>query len=72
MTAVFVDLGMSLDGFIAGPNRSPQNPLGDGGPRIHQWMFDVETWRERQSLSGGQANPDDEVAQETFARPGPT
>jgi hypothetical protein len=46
MSKVFVDTSMSLDGFIAGPNSGPQNPLGDGGHRIHQWMYEVESWRE--------------------------
>lgn len=36
MGKVFVDVGMSLDGFIAGPNGRPGNPLGDGGTRIHK------------------------------------
>ena|SRR5918998_1036158 len=57
MSKVFVDISVSLDGFIAGPNGGPHNPLGDGGDRLHQWMYDVETWRERQSLTGGQINP---------------
>jgi dihydrofolate reductase len=70
MSKVIVDMGISLDGFIAGPNGGPQNPLGDGGPRIHQWMYDVESWRERQSLAGGQINQDDEVVKESFARTG--
>jgi hypothetical protein len=41
MADVYASLGMSLDGYIAGPNARPGNPLGDGGPRIHQWMFGV-------------------------------
>jgi dihydrofolate reductase len=67
MSKVFVDMGMSLDGFIAGPNGGPHNPLGDGGHRIHRWLYDVESWRERQGLSGGQINQDDEVVKETYA-----
>jgi dihydrofolate reductase len=70
MSKVFVDMAMSLDGFIAGPNAAPQNPLGDGGHRLHQWMYDVESWRERQSLTGGQINQDDEVVKESFVRTG--
>jgi dihydrofolate reductase len=70
MSKVFVEISMSLDGFIAGPNAAPQNPLGDGGSRLHQWMYDVESWRERQSLAGGQVNQDDEVVKESFARTG--
>lgn len=70
MSNVIVDMGMSLDGFIAGPNAGPRNALGDGGMRIHRWVFDLESWRERQSLVGGQTNRDDEVSNETFARTG--
>ena len=43
MTAVFASVGMSLDGFIAGPNAGPDNNLGDGGARIHQWMLQRRT-----------------------------
>jgi dihydrofolate reductase len=32
-------MSMSLDGFIAGPNEGPDNPLGDGGDRLHEWVF---------------------------------
>jgi len=35
--SVVVDLSMSLDGFIAGPNDAPGNPLGDGGGRLFAW-----------------------------------
>ena len=70
MGNVIVDMGMSLGGFIAGPNAGPHNPLGDGGPRIHQWLYAVESWRERQSLTGGQINQDDEVVKEANARIG--
>ncbi|GAA1518871.1 dihydrofolate reductase [Agromyces terreus] len=30
----------SLDGFVAGPNQSLENPLGEGAERLHAWMFD--------------------------------
>src|SRR4051794_28163815 len=33
-------MSMSLDGFIAGPNERPDNGLGDGGERLHEWFFD--------------------------------
>ena len=70
MGTVHASLGMSLDGFVAGPNAGPNNPLGDGGMRIHRWVYDLEGWRERQSLQGGKTNPDDEVSMETYARTG--
>ena len=70
MAQVVVDMGMSLDGYVAGSNAGPNNPLGDGGMSIHRWVFDVEGWRERQSLQGGQTNADDEVFKESTARVG--
>ena len=71
MGTVHASLGMSLDGFVAGPNAGPNNPpLDDGGMRIHCWVYDLEGWRERQSLQGGKTNPDDEVSKETYARIG--
>jgi dihydrofolate reductase len=70
MSKVTIDVGMSLDGFIAGPNAGPQNALGDGGHRIHRWVYDLEAWRERQSLRGGQANRDDQVLGEAYENVG--
>jgi dihydrofolate reductase len=33
-------MSMSLDGFITGPNAGPDNGLGDGGERLHEWLFE--------------------------------
>ena len=41
MSKIFVDVGVSLDGYVAGPNRGPKNPLGDRGTGIHQWAFQL-------------------------------
>lgn len=38
MGNVMVDLSVSLDGYIAGPNDGPSNPLGDGGAALFTWM----------------------------------
>jgi dihydrofolate reductase len=70
MGTVHANIGMSLDGYVAGPNAGPHNALGDGGMLIHRWVFDLESWRERQGLDGGQANRDDEVVAERDARTG--
>jgi dihydrofolate reductase len=40
--ATVLYMSMSLDGFIAGPNERPDNPLGDGGGRLHDWSFSGE------------------------------
>jgi hypothetical protein len=45
VSQVFVDVGMSLDGYIAGPNGRPGNPLGDGGTRIHEWVYALRGFR---------------------------
>jgi dihydrofolate reductase len=37
MSKVVVGLSVSLDGFIAGPNDGPANPLGDGGGKLFEW-----------------------------------
>ena len=39
MSATVLDMSMSLDGFIAGPNERPDNGLGDGGERLHDWFL---------------------------------
>src|ERR1017187_8539168 len=42
---VVLDISMSLDGFIAGPNDGPANPLGDGGMRLHDWIWGKKSKR---------------------------
>lgn len=39
MSKVILNMTMSLDGFIAGPNVRPEEPMGDGGEQLHDWMF---------------------------------
>ncbi|MEU8142647.1 dihydrofolate reductase family protein [Nonomuraea sp. NPDC048901] len=41
MSKVTCDIAMSVDGFVAGPNQSLENPIGEGAEqRLHSWMFD--------------------------------
>ncbi len=50
MSATVLYMSMSLDGFIAGPNEGPDNGLGDGGHRLHEWFLtgrDRWIWCER-------------------------
>lgn len=70
MGKVTVDISMSLDGFIAGPNDSVENPLGDGGERIHEWVYDLASWRERHGIAGGRTDTDAEVLDEAFENTG--
>jgi hypothetical protein len=69
MSKVFVSVGMSLDGFIAGLNRGPDNPLGDGGTAIHDWLFRQRTFRAHLGLgAGGETGADDRLVQAILAR----
>jgi hypothetical protein len=40
MGDVVLDISMSLDGFVTGPNVGIEHPLGEDGERLHDWMFD--------------------------------
>jgi dihydrofolate reductase len=63
--ALTLDITMSLDGFIAAPNASLENPLGEGGMRLHEWAFAAQSWREQHGMSGGEANEDSEILEES-------
>ena len=69
MSKVFVDIGMSLDGFIAGLNGGPTNPLGDGGIKIHDWVFKQKAFLQHLKLEDGETdNTDNDTIEKTFAR----
>jgi dihydrofolate reductase len=55
LSATVLYMSMSLDGFIAGPNEGPDNGLGDGGERLHEWVMkgEVGTDLEASLRSGG-------------------
>ena len=58
---------MSLDGFIAGPNPSLAEPLGEGGEQLHEWIVRLASWRKYHGLEGGETGADDELV-ETASR----
>ena len=39
MGSVICQLSVSLDGFVAGPDQTPEDPLGTNGERLHDWAF---------------------------------
>src|SRR3989442_14261881 len=53
MSNVTCQISISLDGFVAGPNQSLENPIGEGGLRLHEWVFATASWRQQQGQSGG-------------------
>src|SRR3712207_4217673 len=49
-------ISISADGFVAGPNQSEENPLGEGGERLHDWAVSLAAWRQSHDKQGGEVN----------------
>jgi len=69
MTKVAAGITTSLDGYITGPDDGPGRGLGDGGERLHYWVFGGP-WSYDQEPRGEPAGADKEVLDEAFARVG--
>lgn len=61
MSKVVFNITVSLDGYVAGPNDGPDQGLGEGGERLHDWALELASWREPHGLEGGETNPSSEV-----------
>jgi dihydrofolate reductase len=72
MSKLRFKISMSLDGFVAGPNQSVENPLGIGGGRLHEWAFQLAAFRELHGLEGGEVNESAQVVKESLANIGAT
>jgi dihydrofolate reductase len=72
MAKLTLDISMSLDGFIAGPNQTLDEPLGKGGDQLHKWAFAAKSFRETHGLSGGETNVDSELIEESLRNTGAT
>jgi dihydrofolate reductase len=70
MGSVTCHISISLDGFVAGPNQSIENPIGVGGMELHQWMFETAHWREQHGQTGGKPTADSEVLDEAVQNVG--
>ncbi|MGK5738027.1 dihydrofolate reductase family protein [Micromonospora sp. URMC 103] len=64
MSMVTSQLSISLDGYVAGPEQSLQDPLGRGGEQLHEWVVGLESWRAQHGLSGGEPGVDADVVEE--------
>jgi dihydrofolate reductase len=69
---LILDISVSLDGFVAGPNQTLDEPLGRGGEGLHEWGVVLRAWRETHGLSGGETNPDSEIMEEALRNTGAT
>ena len=65
-------ISMSLDGFVAGPDQTLENPLGTGGEGLHEWIFPLRFWHAMHGREGGAVNESNRVAEESFANLGAT
>src|SRR5262245_10553449 len=72
MSRVRFRISMSLDGFVAGPSQSVENPLGIAAMRLHQGAFPLAIWRSMHGLSGGEVNESTPVVEELLANIGAT
>ena len=70
MNSVTCQISISLDGFVAGPNQSLENPIGEGGMQLHQWVFDTASWREQHGEAGGARTADSDVLDEVVQNVG--
>jgi dihydrofolate reductase len=57
-------ISISVDGFVAGPNQSEENPLGQGGERLHEWVVPLAVWREAHGMDGGEVNESTRILDE--------
>jgi dihydrofolate reductase len=72
MGKVRFQISISLDGFVAGPNQSEDNPLGESGMDLHQWAFGLDAWRKTHGQEGGETNVSSKVLDEAVANVGAT
>jgi dihydrofolate reductase len=72
MSKLRFQLAISLDGYVAGPDQSEENPLGVGGMALHEWVFELEAWRKQQGLEGGVVNASTPVVEELQSNVGAT
>jgi dihydrofolate reductase len=67
---VTAEISISLDGYVAGPEPSLEEPLGRGGESLHEWAVRLRAWREAHGLEGGETGPDEELVTESLRAQG--
>jgi dihydrofolate reductase len=72
MSKLRLSITMSLDGYVAGPHQSEENPLGVGGMELHRWFFPLAAFREMHGQQGGEVNASSAVVEDRRANVGAT
>src|SRR3954469_2245232 len=70
MSKLRCHISISADGFVAGPRQSEENPLGEGGERLHDWAVSLAASRASHDLPGGEVNESTRVMEETLENVG--
>ena len=65
MSKLRFEISISLDGYVAGPNQSEEQPLGEGGMQLHEWIFKLAAWREPHGREGGEVNVSTPLVEES-------
>jgi dihydrofolate reductase len=72
MSKLKLNITMSIDGFVAGPDQSPEHPLGVGGEELHDWLVPLKAFRESHGEEGGEVNASTPFAEDILGGAGAT
>src|ERR1700745_1872572 len=72
MSKLKLNITMSIDGFVAGPDQSPEHPLGIGGEKLHTWLYPLKAFRESHGDEGGEVNASTPFAEDILGGTGAT
>ncbi len=64
------EISTSLDGYVAGPDQRPDEPLGTGGEELHAWVFPLAAWRSAHGQEGGEVTASSPLLQQRVANLG--
>ena len=70
MSKLKLNITMSIDGFVAGPHQSLEQPLGVGGEELHDWLVQLKAFRESHGEGGGEVNASTPYAEDILAGTG--
>ena len=72
MSKLKLNITMSIDGFVAGPDQSVEHPLGIGGEKLHGWLYPLAAFRGGHGEEGGEVNASTPFAEEILGGAGAT
>jgi dihydrofolate reductase len=74
MSKLRLHLSISLDGYVAGPNQTEEEPLGVGGEQLHEWLIPLEVFKRSHGREdeGGEVTASTPIVEEWFENVGAT